>query len=122
MLSKFPVTGKKATRDGFGDGLLVAGQQNDQVVALCADLVGSLKMNAFIKSFPEGFFQYATFTFSRKRFTNSSSVYSGYEAMTSSACFPMDPVEPKMAIFFFKIQGSVVTSISFFSEQRRCLS
>jgi transketolase len=57
MLTDFPVTGKKATRDGFGDGLLAAGQQNDQVVALCADLVGSLKMNAFIKAFPERFFQ-----------------------------------------------------------------
>src|SRR6186713_3107445 len=57
MLTDFPVTGKKATRDGFGDGLLVAGQQNDKVVALCADLVGSLKMNAFIKAFPERFVQ-----------------------------------------------------------------
>jgi len=57
MLTDFPVTGKKATRDGFGDGLLIAGQQNDNVVALCADLVGSLKMNAFIKAFPERFVQ-----------------------------------------------------------------
>lgn len=57
MLTDFPITGKKATRDGFGDGLLTAGQQNDQVVALCADLVGSLKMNAFIKSFPDRFIQ-----------------------------------------------------------------
>ncbi|MFK7797115.1 MAG: transketolase family protein [Aureispira sp.] len=50
-------TGKKATRDGFGAGLLEAGKKNDQVVALCADLVGSLKMNAFIDEFPERFFQ-----------------------------------------------------------------
>jgi transketolase len=50
-------TGKKATRDGFGAGLLEAGKKNDQVVALCADLVGSLKMNAFIDAFPERFFQ-----------------------------------------------------------------
>ena len=57
MLTDFQVTGKKATRDGFGDGLLAAGQQNEQVVALCADLVGSLKMNAFIKAFPERFVQ-----------------------------------------------------------------
>ncbi len=57
MLSDFPVTGKKATRDGFGDGLLAVGQQNPKVVALCADLVGSLKMNAFIKAFPERFVQ-----------------------------------------------------------------
>src|SRR6186713_2463408 len=57
MLTDFPVTGKKATRDGFGDGLLVAGQQNDDVVALCADLAGSLKMNAFIKEFPHRYIQ-----------------------------------------------------------------
>src|SRR5688572_13305003 len=57
MLTDFPVTGKKATRDGFGDGLLAAGEQHPNVVALCADLVGSLKMNAFIKAFPERFFQ-----------------------------------------------------------------
>ena len=57
MLSDFPVTGKKATRDGFGDGLLEAGQRHSNVVALCADLVGSLKMNAFIKAFPERFIQ-----------------------------------------------------------------
>jgi transketolase len=57
MLSDFPVTGKKATRDGFGDGLLAVGQQHSNVVALCADLVGSLKMNAFIKAFPERFIQ-----------------------------------------------------------------
>src|SRR6186713_3572964 len=57
MLTDFPVTGKKATRDGFGDGLLVAGQQNDDVVALCADLAGSLKMNAFIKEFPHRYVQ-----------------------------------------------------------------
>lgn len=57
MLTQFPVTGKKATRDGFGDGLLEVGNQNPAVVALCADLIGSLKMNAFIKAFPERFVQ-----------------------------------------------------------------
>jgi transketolase len=57
MLNEFPVTGKKATRDGFGDGLLEIGRQNEDVVALCADLAGSLKMNAFIKEFPNRFFQ-----------------------------------------------------------------
>ncbi|MBK9106270.1 MAG: transketolase family protein [Saprospiraceae bacterium] len=57
MLTDFPVTGKKATRDGFGDGLLAVGQQHPNVVALCADLIGSLKMNAFIKAFPERFIQ-----------------------------------------------------------------
>lgn len=57
MLSDFQITGKKATRDGFGDGLLIAGQQNSNVVALCADLLGSLKMNAFVNAFPERFVQ-----------------------------------------------------------------
>ena len=57
MLDQLVVNGKKATRNGFGDGLLEIGRQNDQVVALCADLVGSLKMNAFIEEFPERFFQ-----------------------------------------------------------------
>lgn len=51
------VNGKKATRDGFGVGLLEVGRQNPNVVALCADLVGSLKMNDFIKEFPERFVQ-----------------------------------------------------------------
>lgn len=56
-LSNITVTGKKATRDGFGDGLMAAGQANDQVVALCADLIGSLKMDAFIAAYPERFIQ-----------------------------------------------------------------
>ena len=56
-VNDFPVTGKKATRDGFGDGLFAIGQQNSDVVALCADLLGSLKMNAFVKAFPERFVQ-----------------------------------------------------------------
>jgi len=50
-------TGKKATRDGFGEGLHEAGKRNDQVVALCADLLGSLKMEAFIEDFPDRFVQ-----------------------------------------------------------------
>ncbi len=50
-------TGKKSTRDGFGAGLLEIGTQNDQVVALCADLIGSLKMQPFIDKYPERFFQ-----------------------------------------------------------------
>lgn len=51
------VNGKKATRDGFGDGLHQLGKENDDVVALCADLLGSLKMDAFKKDFPERFVQ-----------------------------------------------------------------
>ena len=45
------------TRSGFGAGLLEAGKKNSNVVALCADLTGSLKMDAFAKEFPERFFQ-----------------------------------------------------------------
>ncbi|MEP7323460.1 MAG: transketolase C-terminal domain-containing protein, partial [Saprospiraceae bacterium] len=51
------VTGKKATRDGFGVGLLELGRTNQNVVALTADLLGSLKMDEFKKEFPERFFQ-----------------------------------------------------------------
>lgn len=50
-------TGKKDTRSGFGQGLLELGRSNPEVVALCADLIGSLKMDAFIAEFPERFFQ-----------------------------------------------------------------
>ncbi|TVQ42176.1 MAG: transketolase family protein [Saprospirales bacterium] len=50
-------TEKKATRDGFGDGLFELGQKNENVVALCADLAGSLKMNKFIDHYPKRFFQ-----------------------------------------------------------------
>ena len=57
MLKDIVSTGKKATRDGFGDGLYEAGQSDPKVVALCADLVGSLKMNKFIDAHPERFFQ-----------------------------------------------------------------
>jgi transketolase len=57
MLKDIISTGKKATRDGFGDGLYEAGKANPDVVALCADLVGSLKMNKFIDDFPDRFFQ-----------------------------------------------------------------
>ncbi len=48
---------KKDTRSGFGLGLLDIGRSNPDVVALCADLTGSLKMDAFKKEFPERFFQ-----------------------------------------------------------------
>jgi len=57
MLQDIVSTGKKSTRDGFGAGLLEVGRQNPDVVALCADLVGSLKMQGFIDEFPERFFQ-----------------------------------------------------------------
>ncbi len=56
-MKKYTYTDKKDTRSGFGAGLLEVGQKNENVVALCADLIGSLKMDAFIKEFPERFFQ-----------------------------------------------------------------
>jgi transketolase len=56
-MKKYPVLDKKDTRSGFGAGLLELGRKNPQVVALCADLTGSLKMDAFQKEFPERFFQ-----------------------------------------------------------------
>jgi len=57
MIQEITYTEKKATRDGFGAGLLEAGKRNSEVVALCADLIGSLKMQHFIKEFPHRFFQ-----------------------------------------------------------------
>ena len=53
---KYEVQNNKDTRSGFGEGLLEAGRRNPKVVALCADLIGSLKMNDFVKEFPERFF------------------------------------------------------------------
>jgi transketolase len=50
-------SGHKDTRSGFGSGLYHLGKINPKVVALCADLTGSLKMNAFADEFPERFFQ-----------------------------------------------------------------
>jgi transketolase len=57
MLDQYISTGKKATRDGFGEGLFEVGQSNDKIVALCADLIGSLKMNKFQDTWPNRFFQ-----------------------------------------------------------------
>ena len=56
-MKKYIDTGKKDTRSGFGVGLLKAGQANPNVVALTADLKGSLKMDAFAAEFPERFIQ-----------------------------------------------------------------
>jgi transketolase len=50
-------TGNKDTRSGFGDGIVEAARKNPNVVALTADLAGSLKLNQFIKEFPERFIQ-----------------------------------------------------------------
>ena len=56
-MKKYVDTGKIDTRSGFGAGLLEAARQNADVVALTADLTGSVKMDAFAKEFPERFFQ-----------------------------------------------------------------
>ena len=57
MMKKYIDTGKKDTRSGFGAGLTELGKTNENVVALCADLTGSLKMDEFKKNHPERFFQ-----------------------------------------------------------------
>lgn len=54
---KYTIQNHKDTRSGFGDGLLEIAKENKNVVGLCADLTGSLKMNAFADTFPERFFQ-----------------------------------------------------------------
>ena len=56
VLDKFPISGQSDTRSGFGDGLLELGKQNPNVIALCADLTGSLKMDKFQKNFPSRFY------------------------------------------------------------------
>src|SRR5688572_24927599 len=56
-MKKYTYTEKKDTRSGFGAGLSELGKINPDVVALCADLTGSLKMDAFQKAHPERFFQ-----------------------------------------------------------------
>ena len=54
---EFEIFGNKDTRSGFGEGLAELGRTNENVVALCADLIGSLKMDTFLKENPERFFQ-----------------------------------------------------------------
>ena len=56
-MKKYTYTEKKDTRSGFGAGLAELGRTNPNVVALCADLIGSLKMDKFIKENPTKFFQ-----------------------------------------------------------------
>ena len=56
-MKKYTFTEKKDTRSGFGDGLTELGRTNPNVVALCADLIGSLKMNDFKENHPDRFFQ-----------------------------------------------------------------
>jgi transketolase len=56
-LKEIQSTGNKDTRSGFGDGIVEAARKNANVVALTADLAGSLKLNQFMKEFPERFIQ-----------------------------------------------------------------
>jgi len=56
-MKKYIASEKKDTRSGFGVALHELGKKNPKVVALCADLIGSLKMDAFVKDFPERFIQ-----------------------------------------------------------------
>ena len=56
-MTEYTNLGSKDTRSGFGEALLELGNENPEVVALCADLKGSLKMDAFADKFPERFFQ-----------------------------------------------------------------
>ncbi len=57
MLKDIQSTGKKDTRSGFGDGIVEVARTNENVVALTADLAGSMKLQQFIKEFPERFIQ-----------------------------------------------------------------
>ena len=57
MLKDIQVTGQKDTRSGFGDGIVEAARKNANIVALTADLAGSMKLQGFIKEFPERFIQ-----------------------------------------------------------------
>jgi len=56
-MTKYENTGSKDTRSGYGAGMTQLGQTNENVVALCADLIGSLKLDDFKKNHPERFFQ-----------------------------------------------------------------
>ena len=56
-MTKYVLTGNKDTRSGFGEGLLEAGKLNNNIVGLCADLIDSVKMGDFVRTFPDRFFQ-----------------------------------------------------------------
>lgn len=57
MIKEYINSGNKDTRSGFGAGLYEAAAKDPRIVALCADLVGSLKMDKFVENWPERFFQ-----------------------------------------------------------------
>lgn len=54
---KYTITGNKDTRSGFGDALAEIAAENENIVAMCADLTGSLKFDKFAKAYPNRFFQ-----------------------------------------------------------------
>ena len=56
-MKKYEILGNNDTRSGFGDALAILGNENPNVVALCADLTGSLKMDKFAAEHPDRFFQ-----------------------------------------------------------------
>ncbi|MGM0648043.1 MAG: transketolase family protein [Bacteroidota bacterium] len=56
-MKTYKVIDHKDTRSGYGEALLEAARENENIVGLCADLTGSLKMGAFAKEFPERFYQ-----------------------------------------------------------------
>lgn len=56
-MREYTITGHKDTRSGFGDGLFEAAQSNENIVAMCADLTGSIKFDKFAKEFPERYLQ-----------------------------------------------------------------
>ena len=56
-MKEYKILGEKDTRSGFGEGLLEAGKENPNVVALCADLTPSVRMDLFQKEFPERFIE-----------------------------------------------------------------
>ncbi|MBK6937185.1 MAG: transketolase family protein [Chitinophagaceae bacterium] len=57
LLKDIQSIGNKDTRSGFGDGIAEAARKNENIVALTADLLGSMKLNQFVKEFPERFIQ-----------------------------------------------------------------
>jgi transketolase len=57
LLKEIQSAGNKDTRSGFGDGIVEAARKNENIVALTADLAGSLKLNQFMKEFPQRFIQ-----------------------------------------------------------------
>ena len=61
MLNTIEVTGNKDTRSGFGDGIVEAARKNENIIALTADLLGSMKLNAFIKRLGNSFMKAFSF-------------------------------------------------------------